>query len=70
MELIQAITLCKQRGIKVYPVQVSKSTKFKIQVDENGKLKTFSKELKQGTEPSIAMAKVYIHIAKEIIKEK
>lgn len=35
-----------KNGIKVYPVGFN--GKFKIQVDNNGKLKTFKKEIKQG----------------------
>lgn len=69
MELIEATTICSSRGIKVEPIQVKGTTRFKIQINERGKVKTYSKEVKQGKEPAEAQKKVYIKIAKEIINE-
>jgi hypothetical protein len=69
MEINKATELCSSRGIEVYPIQVGNSHRFKIQINERGKLRTYSKEVVEGLEPAKAMAKVYIKLANEINKE-
>jgi len=62
-----AMGLCVRNGIKVYPIVSGKS--FKIQVDDNGKLITYPKEIKQA-DVSSAQSKTYKYFAAKIVAKK
>ena len=59
--------ICIKNGIKVYPVQIR--SKWKIEVDNNGKITVIDKEISQN-EINYAMAMTYIFYAGKIEKLK
>jgi len=54
-------------GIKVYPI--SRNFKWYVQIDNNGKIKTYNKQVPQ-SELNDAIAKTIIHLYNQLTKDK
>lgn len=67
IDISKAISICLRRGIKVYPVVSDK--KFKIEVNDNGKLKRYNKEVAV-RELNKALSNTYKHFAVLILKKE
>ena len=67
LDISKAISICLRKGIKVYPVVSNK--KFKIEVNDNGKLKRYNKEV-VASELNKALSNTYKHYAVIILKDK
>jgi len=67
IDINTAMSLCLRNGVKVYPVISGR--KFKIQVDNNNKLKTYDAVV-DSSKVANAMHKTYVAWAKLILKNK
>tara|TARA_R110000851_G_scaffold332337_1_gene508160 strand:- start:3955 stop:4164 length:210 start_codon:yes stop_codon:yes gene_type:complete len=68
MNIDKAMSTCIGRGIKVYPIAISKNSIF-IESSNDGLIKRYSKELKSLKEINEALRKTYIFLAEKILKE-
>jgi hypothetical protein len=60
-------SLVLSSGIKVYPI--SRNFKWYVQIDNNGKIKTYDKQVTQN-ELNDAIAKTIIHLYNQLTKDK
>ena len=60
-----ALQTCLQHNVKVYPISVKHSGKWKIQINNNGNLTTFDKEV-YPKELNQALEKTILFIAKKL----
>lgn len=67
LDISKAISICIKHGLKVYPVRNGKT--FKIEVDDNGKLIRYTKEVHQ-KELNKALSATYKYFAVMFIKQK
>lgn len=67
IDISRAMSICLRSGIKVYPV--TSGRKFKIEVNDNGSLTRYNKEV-DTKHLNKAISKTYKHYAVEIMKTK
>ena len=67
IDISKAMAICIKHGLKVYPVATGR--KFQIEVDNNGTLKRYDKEV-VSKELNKAMSTTYKHFAVQFIKQK
>jgi len=67
IDISKAMSICIKHGLKVYPVVSGR--KFKIEVDNNGNLKRYDKEV-DSKELNKALSNTYKHFAVQFIKQK
>ncbi|MFD1292659.1 hypothetical protein ACFQ5N_02315 [Lutibacter holmesii] len=66
IDVSKAMAICIKHGLKVYPV--ASGRKFKIEVDNNGTLKRYNKEV-VSKELNKAMSVTYKHFAVQFLKQ-
>lgn len=64
LDISRAMSICLRHGLKVYPTVSGK--KFKVEVDDNGDITRYNKEL-LGKELNNALSKTYKYHAKLIM---
>ena len=67
IDISKAMSICIRAGIKVYPVPSGR--RFKVEVDDNGELIRYNKELSD-KDLNVALSKTYKHYAVLLINKK